>query len=421
MSDGCDPVATLGSIMTHMAQLAQLQDKHSPTSPHPLSHKCRTLCETVATLESGLRRVETRRMDGSSAAQATSLTLLLQTVSAIAAYVSTYAPMGGAAWECVVQRCMTVGDADGRFTKLYTQLSDTSVTGWVGAEAEAEAETETGESETNEAGEAGGNNCHTGTTPTPSVPTPESVVSLDVCDMRDTLMQVVEGVGRGRRSKRKRETRATATDAAECISDAPDLGAVRGLISHMAGMDGGHGETLEVYRDLVSVVSDRLERAEEEEEEEEGEGEGEEEGTAAPPSASIDIKSLVFQPKVPLAPDRHTSFTGHLSGWLYKRGAVRKSWKRRWFTVSVEDPLIRYYASPTDPSPKGAILVSHLADIAVAEPSPSSWDRPMIRLVQPDRTWWLVVDGSDGAETVRLQQEWYEALSAMVVRSRSAQ
>jgi hypothetical protein len=41
------------------------------------------------------------------------------------------------------------------------------------------------------------------------------------------------------------------------------------------------------------------------------------------------------------------------SGWLTKQGHLVKNWKRRWFVL--EYPLLHYYKSPEDTTPRGSI------------------------------------------------------------------
>lgn len=40
-------------------------------------------------------------------------------------------------------------------------------------------------------------------------------------------------------------------------------------------------------------------------------------------------------------------------GWLVKQGHLVKNWKRRWFVL--EYPLLHYYKTPEDPTPRGTI------------------------------------------------------------------
>lgn len=45
------------------------------------------------------------------------------------------------------------------------------------------------------------------------------------------------------------------------------------------------------------------------------------------------------------------------SGWLTKLGAVRKSWKRRWFVVSPDYGMAYYAGSDTRGAPKGEMML----------------------------------------------------------------
>ena len=45
------------------------------------------------------------------------------------------------------------------------------------------------------------------------------------------------------------------------------------------------------------------------------------------------------------------------SGWLTKLGAVRKSWKRRWFVISPEYGMTYYAGTDTRGAPKGEMVL----------------------------------------------------------------
>lgn len=45
-------------------------------------------------------------------------------------------------------------------------------------------------------------------------------------------------------------------------------------------------------------------------------------------------------------------------GWLVKQGHLIKNWKRRWFVL--EYPLLHYYKTPEDSTPRGTIDCSQV-------------------------------------------------------------
>ena len=63
---------------------------------------------------------------------------------------------------------------------------------------------------------------------------------------------------------------------------------------------------------------------------------------------------LILQPET----RKRTVLPPVYEGWLTKLGAVRKSWKRRWFVIS-SDPActISYYSNPRDRQPKGEMIL----------------------------------------------------------------
>jgi len=92
-------------------------------------------------------------------------------------------------------------------------------------------------------------------------------------------------------------------------------------------------------------------------------------------------------------------------GWLRKEGAVRRSWKKRWFTLGSTKQLTYYEASDKEVH-KGTI------DLTKAKLLPShNKQKHGFGIVCPDRTWYLAA--VDNAE----REVWMSTLAAMLPRA----
>ncbi|GIQ83754.1 Ran GTPase [Kipferlia bialata] len=123
--------------------------------------------------------------------------------------------------------------------------------------------------------------------------------------------------------------------------------------------------------------------------------------------SSIDLSQLHFAPPIP--PKGLAAYPGHHSGWLTKRGSFIKNWKRRWFTISKSDPLVRYYVEEGDASSRGVISLPPNAELAVAPAGPHSMDMACIRIITPPRTWYLLTEQGHLAA-------WVQAIEAHMER-----
>ncbi|ELR18217.1 PH domain containing protein [Acanthamoeba castellanii str. Neff] len=100
-------------------------------------------------------------------------------------------------------------------------------------------------------------------------------------------------------------------------------------------------------------------------------------------------------------------------GWIKKRGAIRKSWKVRWFQLNPSKKTLSYHEAPGTSALH--VIDLHLATEATqigVEDIPSGEkeykSKPLFKLVTPERVWYMCAD----SEEQRL--EWLEALQAVI-------
>eukprot|EP00294_Goniomonas_avonlea_P017370 CAMPEP_0114556888 /NCGR_PEP_ID=MMETSP0114-20121206/9527_1 /TAXON_ID=31324 /ORGANISM="Goniomonas sp, Strain m" /LENGTH=125 /DNA_ID=CAMNT_0001742119 /DNA_START=54 /DNA_END=431 /DNA_ORIENTATION=- len=98
-----------------------------------------------------------------------------------------------------------------------------------------------------------------------------------------------------------------------------------------------------------------------------------------------------------------------LSGWLTKKGAIFKTWNKRWFVLTPTE--IQYYGSETDAIPKSSIKIK---DCKSVKSGPSAnWDAPnSFVVVTAARTYFII------AHNEQDKFKWIQGIGQAIIKSK---
>lgn len=91
----------------------------------------------------------------------------------------------------------------------------------------------------------------------------------------------------------------------------------------------------------------------------------------------------------------------HVAGWLVKQGAIHKTWRKRFFVNTPQDPLIlTYYVEEACKTKKGQVVLKDVTSFKVVVENKDKGDKQRTRftLVGPDRTWLFLANGVASGE-----------------------
>lgn len=134
---------------------------------------------------------------------------------------------------------------------------------------------------------------------------------------------------------------------------------------------------------------------------------------------SVDVSSIGsnVSPHTSTSHQHYDQFSTNIAenrtheGYLYKRGALLKAWKQRWFVLDSVKHQLRYYDSMEDPTCKGFIDLADVVSVApstsVPQGAPKKYDdKTLFELRTQRRTYNFCANDASSA------QEWIEKIQA---------
>ena len=80
------------------------------------------------------------------------------------------------------------------------------------------------------------------------------------------------------------------------------------------------------------------------------------------------------------------------TGWLIKRGRIRKNWKKRWFILKRDGTLSYHPSDVATKSVLGSVDLKALQHVELAAPNSSRTAPTTFQLRFPGRVLWLTAD-----------------------------